>query len=48
MLFPLHRMLFSLPDAHVMVCIMDVMEADIMNTSYISNLHDLTDSRTIH
>lgn len=48
MLFPLHRMLFSLPDAYVMVWIMDVMEADIMSTSYIYNLHDLTDSGTIH
>ena len=27
---------------------MDVMEADIMSTSYIYNLHDLTDSGTIH
>lgn len=42
------RLLFSLPDAYVMIWIMGIREADVINTSYISNLCDLMDSGTIH
>lgn len=42
------QLLFSLPDAYVMIWIMGIREADVINTSYISNLRDLMDSGTIH
>lgn len=52
MLFPLPGMLYSLPNVYMMVWItndhiMCITEADIMNTSCVSNLHDLMDSGTV-
>lgn len=46
-------MLFSFPNAYMMVWItndymMSITEADVMNTSCISNLNDLMDSGTIY